>query len=236
MRPERILIGALLRHYLPRIMRQRPLVRQDIGKSAAIAELKSRSYGAYLIVGSVRTGKTALACRLAEVFGRPTYISGMPTRGTPIWLQPLNLDDIENIHGATVILDDATRYASSRDYGNPMVRGIERAMAVRGHNGLQVIVITQTTGLLDKYLMDCDALFLKPPSLLFEEFERPAVKRMVAEVAELFSRMTELERKKNAYMITHQWKGFIRYKKPTWFTESLSFVPILGAPDGTKPG
>ena len=113
------------------------------------------------------------------------------------------------------MLDDLPVYMSSRDYSEAVVRNIERMIPVARHKKLMLIFCSQTSGYADRWVMDADAIFLKPGSLLYADIERPAVKKLYDRAMPYFANKTEQWIKEHAYLITSTWEGLIEVKKVT---------------------
>lgn len=71
-------------------------------------------------------------------------------------------------------------------------------------------------------LLDIDILLCKKPSLLHSKLERSEVRKLVEEVSTEFRKLPKDEVKKNTYVITESYTGFIRNNLCSYWSEELS--------------
>jgi len=193
----------------------------DVAKAAALSSIRELRGGCIPIIGARNTGKTTLAARLAEFCNRPAYIVSPSARVPYSFLHKIDLDEVLQIPGGSIlILDDVPTYAGSADYHDALVKVLERLVPVCRHydneKGVLILVITQSSSLADKHLLDADAVFLKPFSILFADTERPAVKKLADHAMIHFRNMTLKQQQKHAYLVnqTPSYEGMIRVAKP----------------------
>lgn len=149
-----------------------------------------------LVLGARGEGKTALGHRLLEVFGtngRDAYIMGFPTHKTsllPDYIEPLNPgttmeqwpdESIVLIHEAHHLLH-ARR---SMDAGN---LEIDFLVTVSRHKDSDIIYDTQMSHRLDKNAVAAvDAILVRWPALMQEDFERRQVRPIITDAREALS-------------------------------------------------
>lgn len=175
------------------------------------------------IIGAPEGGKTVMAYRLAEILGRPTFAYSPAVRPKFSWVTRLkSLDDVLNKkvvpRGSVVILDDVLSYASSKDYTDPSVRKLEKIIPEARHKRKIIFIIcTQVSSLTDKYLLTGPCVFLKQPSILFSDLERPAVVKLQKMAEPYFAGKSDWFLQRHAYCIAHRYKGlvFIQYPSDT---------------------
>lgn len=211
------LVKALISQGLP-LLAGKPLFpsapsNQPEQATRALLKLKAKAGGVVVIIGSRGSGKTVLAWRLAQFLNRKTY-GVSPNQKMPDWVEEVAFEDIADLpRKSTLILDDIPMYASSRDYHLAAVRAMEKTIPVCRHKGIMIIFITQTSGFADRWVLDADAVFLKKPSILYAEIERPAVKKWVDKAVVAFKGMNEAQAKRHAYLITDEYAGIISVRK-----------------------
>ena len=185
---------------------------REIGDLSSIAALRHKAGSVTIILGRRESGKTVLAYRLAELLSRPIYAVS-PEQAVPKGVIELDFSELEDSppSRSTLILDDTPVYASQRDYNSPAVRIMEKLIPVVRHKRkLHLIFVSQSSALSDRYILTADIVFLKQPSLLFVETERPQVARFYRTVAPIFERMNEAQRKRHVYLISDDWRGLVR--------------------------
>ena len=198
--------------FLQRQQSQPPQVELS-DKDRALLSLKEKEGAVVLILGKRESGKTVLAYRLAEFLERPTYVIS-PNQKPLSWMTEIKLEDIDAIPpNSTLILDDIPLYLSSRDYNEATARNVERLIPVTRHRKIMLIFISQTSGFADRWTMDADAIFLKNSSILYQDIERPAVKKLIDKAKPYFEGQPDIWQKKHAYFLTDSFEGIIEIKK-----------------------
>ena len=185
-------------------------------KDVALINLHKKPGAVINVIGARGTGKTVLAYRLCEMLEKPAYGIFPEEKNHPGFIQKIEITDIEKLPpGITLVIDDLPVIASNRDYNVPFVRQMEKVVPmVRHERKMHLIACTQTGAQADKYFLDCDAAFLKPPSIFYEDVERQAIKRMYREiVVPYFAGKDEEFVKRYAIMVSNEYVGPIRIKK-----------------------
>ena len=143
-----------------------------------------------LIVGKRGSGKTAFGMKMLELFRKNTrrkcYAVGYESAKLPWWIK--KADTIENIpNNAVALIDEGGVLFSSREAMKSPNKALSRIMAIARHKNLNLILITQSSAMIDlNVLRLADTLLLKEPSLLQSKFERKAIKEMYEKVYPLF--------------------------------------------------
>lgn len=183
-------------------------------KDVALIELRQKEGAVIVILGTRGTGKTELAYRLAEFIDKPIYAVSPEQNPRPDFIQRIKLEEINTIPpGSTLILDDAPTYISSRDYHEALVREVEKIIpVVRHEKKLHLIVISQSGSFIDKWTLDAEAVFLKPPSILIMDVERPGIRKIYQVANQYFEGQNSDWVRRHAFMVTPTWRGIIEVK------------------------
>lgn len=195
-------------------------------KDVALVNLRNKKGSVSVLLGSRDTGKTELAYRLAEFLDRPTYAIS-PQQKPPEWIKWIKLEDLfDRVPSqSTLLLDDLPAYMSNRDYSDALVRTIEKLVPMVRHEAcppdypigeIHLIFSSQSAAQADKYILDCDAAFLKPLGLLLADVERPNIARIYRTLVDPeFEGHDEYFIKTHVYMLSRGFKGLIEVKKTT---------------------
>jgi hypothetical protein len=99
-----------------------------------------------------------------------------------------------------------------------------KLMAIARHKNLNLILITQSTAMIDvNVLRLADILLLKQPSLLQSEFERKALQKIYKKVHPLFKKIEKQEKKeKYFYVWGDDFQGMLKYNLPEFWNQSIS--------------
>ena len=193
-------------------------------KDLALLNLKRKKGAVIVALGSRDTGKTELCYRLAEFLEKPTYAIS-PQQKPPSWITWVKLDEIwERVKsGSTLIMDDLPSYMSNRDYNEAVVREIESLIPMVRHEPMppdlpigeiHLIFSSQSAAQADRYILDCDAAFLKPLGLLMGDIERPNIAKIYRQLVNPeFDGKDDLWIQKHAYFLSRQYKGLINIEK-----------------------
>jgi len=193
----------------------RPQVRVIDAQNTALLELKNKDGAVIPVLGTRGTGKTELAYRLAEFIGKPTYAVSPEQNPRPTFITRVSVENFSEAvpPRSTLILDDTPVYMSSRDYHDALVQQVEKIVPmVRHDRKLHLIVVTQSGSFIDKWLLDADAVLLKPQSILSIDIERPGI-RKIYEFANPYFEGKDMEWvRRHAYLVTPTYKGLIEVK------------------------
>jgi len=195
-------------------------------KDVALINLRNKDGSVTVVLGSRDTGKTELAYRLMEFFGRPCYAIS-PQQTPPSWIKKVKLEDVFDVvpPGSTLLCDDLPSYMGNRDYHEELVKTLEKVIPMVRHaphppdfplGQIHLIFASQSAAAADRYILDCDAAFLKPLGLLMGDIERPNIARLYkTNVNPLFDGKGDMFTKTHAYMISRTFKGLIEVSKTT---------------------
>jgi len=182
-----------------------------------VQELADQQGSVTTILGRPKTGKTIAARRIAEEIGLPVYTVSLKEK-PPSWITPISFKDTETEPPpySTLILDDALEYASISNYGDSTLDILHRnVFTVRHERKIHIIWCAQTSGLLDKYALASEVIVLKPPSILFEDMERPMVRKIQKRIMrEVWDGKSDYWLKRHAFVLSHSWQGVVRVSLP----------------------
>jgi len=222
---EKLIIGFgtkwLEQKFLAQNNQPQKIISYD-GKDQALLTVKRKAGSITTILGTRETGKSQLAFRLAEFYDRPVYAIS-PQERPPRWITRINLDQIETAipENCTLICDDLPSYASNRDYNDSLVRTLEHIIPMVRHERqppefpvgrVHLIFCSQSAAQADKYILDTDLAFFKPLGLLYQDLERPAIKKIYNDIVmPEFIGHTDQWIQRHAYMLSRAWRGMIEY-------------------------
>ena len=199
--------------------------------------------GVHLIIGKIGSGKTALSLRLAEVFydytGNPIYVMNMPSY--PEWvsgevseLKGVKTGSRVDVHFITpegqtlegnnsiLIIDDASTLFDSWSRGEQN-RYLKYLMFISRHKNCAVIVNSQESASINKYIEgQAKSIWIKEPSLMFEETERKRLAKLISEAKMYFDRIPSELRNRYAYVVTHDGRALIKIRLPSGWSEEIS--------------
>lgn len=182
-----------------------------------------------LIIGRRRYGKSVLGYHIIEKFHNerdlPTYVVSLPKEKhslLPDWITPV--DTVEGLpDNCVALIDEGALKYHAYMWGAKETVVMDRMISISGQKGQTFIFITHT---MRKFavtlLLDIDILLCKKPSLLHSKLERSEVRKLVEEVSREFDKLPRDEVKKNTYVISDDFKGFIRNGLPSFWSEDLS--------------
>lgn len=176
-----------------------------------------------LITGKRGSGKTSLGMSFLELyhsFNKKCYGIGFDKSRLPGWLRKaIKIEDVPN--GSCVLIDEGAILYSSREPMKDSNKMLGKLMAIARHKNLNLIVISQSTAMLDVNILRlADVLLLKEPSLLQAEFERKALQKIYKKVSPLFKNLEE--RQKYFYVWSDDFQGMLKYNLPEFWNESIS--------------
>lgn len=142
-----------------------------------------------LIIGARGSGKTALGHRLLEVYargGRGAYILGFPEQKAeelPPWIEPLPVDVAMHKwpEDSVVLIHEAHMVAHARDSMDSDNINLDELVTTSRHRDSCIIYETQQTQRLDRNAVAAtDAVMIRWPALLQEQFERKQLRSIVS--------------------------------------------------------
>jgi len=157
---------------------------------------RAREGSIELIVGSQRTGKTALASRLCELWqrqGKPSLWLAIDPPGVQVGLnrlagcrakainrqQLMELVRGRMLRDTVVVIDDAAAHFNQFSSQTEDTQDLQAFLAVevtKGHNHL--LLLTQETGLVGRHVMQPSVVWVKPPLANYADFERGGMRHV----------------------------------------------------------
>lgn len=177
-----------------------------------------------LITGKRGSGKTSLGMKLLEFFKHETnkkcYVLGYEKSRLPFWIK--KAENIEKIPNNSVTLfDEGAVMFSARESMKNINKELGKIMAIARHKNLTLILITQSSAMIDlNVLRLADVLLLKEPSLLQSKFERKAIKDIYEQVAPKFKGLDV--KKAYFYVWDDDFQGLLKYGLPEFWNEKIS--------------
>jgi energy-coupling factor transporter ATP-binding protein EcfA2 len=184
-----------------------------------------RRYGLImLIIGKRGSGKTSLGTKFLAWYhhktGRKCYGIGYGGANLPRWIRKADkLEEIPN--DSVVLIDEAAILFFSRESMKSMNKVLSKLMSVARHKNLTMILITQSSAMIDlNVLRLADVLLFKEPSLLQARFERKSLKDLFERSTKVFK---ELDQKvAHFYVYSDEFEGLVRYSLPYFWNDSIS--------------
>ena len=220
---DKVILGLAYKYIYPWLQYKLQPQAQQPGnisyseRDQALLSLKRKEGAVIVILGTRGMGKTELAYRLAEFLGKPTYAVSPEQKPHPGFITEINLDEVEERipPRSTLICDDVPAWMSNRDYSDSFVKMLEKMIPmVRHKKKIHLIFNAQSSAAADKYILDCDMAFFKPLGLLYDDLERPNIRRIYKNnVDEHFEGKDEAWIVRHAVMWSRTFKGVIEIKK-----------------------
>ena len=187
------------------------------------AYLDGLEWGVVVILGRRGTGKTALACRLAERWKRRTYAIGIPRRVLPegdwfqVDMQDGGLETVRN--GSTLLIDDASNFFDSRRHASEENRGLAGLLRIARHKDLLVVANSQYSKGLERSLFDVNALVLKPPGMLWRALELEEFRAIYQPVAAFYEPMSLHDQQRHAWVLADvlDQPAVVHVTPPAWY-------------------
>jgi len=182
-----------------------------------------------LITGKRRSGKSCLGYFLLEQFHKerniPTYVLSLPKEKhhlLPDFITPVDTVD-ELPENCIALIDESSLSYHASKWGAKETVVMDRMISVSGQKKQTFVFISHT---MRKFavtlLLEIDLLLCKEPSLFHSKLERSEVRKLTEEVAREFKKLPKGETRKNVYVISEDFVGFIRNPMPSFFTPELS--------------
>lgn len=189
--------------------------------------IRRQASGVYVVIGPRGSAKTGFALRLTEMIGRRRVslgrIRGLRNEYARVTrdIRVVEPEDLPNLPaGTVVIIDDASAAegASSADYTSDAARNIKKLIDLSRHCGLTFVVTVQQASGLNKYFLDADAAFFKPPGRVAAELnfvvERDKLDRIQTKVRKVFEFLPRSQWPCHVYAISEEYVGLIKYDYP----------------------
>ena len=186
--------------------------------------------GLILIIGSIGSGKSALAYSILEEaynkWGKPSYVLNMPTEKQhllPNYIMPVEDDFPEN---SIVLSDEAYLSYGSRFSMSERNKFINAFTGLVRQKGILGIFVTQTARKLDVGIVSsAQVLLIKRPSILQMKLDRSELKGILSEALSYFKK-SKVDSKKSVYCISDSFEGFIENSNdvPSFWSDELSNI------------
>ena len=215
------------------------VVDPSTGAPQWVSKLLAAPFGVHLVIGDRGEGKTSACLALGEARGRDVFMLDAPETLRDYVGTVDSVPDIRKVpEGATVIIDDASRYIGSRRAMSKANVEFGEIIATARHRGLTLAINSQYASWVDRYALEVTAYWQKYPAFGWQEIERPFLHQMVRNALAGYEGMGELERKKWVYLWRNQAQsGMMSYSPPAWYTTQMSrFRGKQGGGQGSTSG
>ena len=182
-----------------------------------------------LITGKRRSGKSCLAYYILEKINEeqkiPCFVVSLPKEKhhlLPSFITPVDTVDAlpEN---CIALIDESSLSYHAYKWGAKETVVMDRMISVSGQKKQTFIFISHT---MRKFavtlLLETDLLLCKEPSLFHSKLERSEVRKLTEEASKEFKKLPKDDVKKNVYVISEDFVGFIHNPMPSFFTPELS--------------
>ena len=181
-----------------------------------------------LVMGKRDGGKSALAYRLLELFRYrlSPYVVGAPATARqllPDWIGIA--PTLEELPNKTIaIIDEAYLTYHARESMAQESKAMSQALNLSRQREQVLIFVTQEARQLDKNIASAASVVVfKEPGMLQPEFERPELKKLVAEAAKAFNGISEDKQKWSyVYSPDADFLGLLRGQLASFWKPSLS--------------
>lgn len=180
----------------------------------------------FVILGTRRSGKTALGFHLADLHHaftkRPVFAYNFP-RPELLPAHIKTTDTIESLPvGSVVIIDESGIEFNQFSFNKKATIDTMGLIKIAGHTGLTLIFITQHGGFLTKDIRRLvDVFLLKAPSLTQLYEETGMIKKLYEECNKYFEE-SSIARQKGYYIVSHDLKEMAYNDLPTYWNEQIS--------------
>ena len=229
------------------------------GERRVVRDITGLDGGLVFVLGLRKTGKTALAARLCELWDRRTFAWGISQDKLPDHWRELRVpveqsprrtkrrevidpddpdadDDTDDLDSrprdwleqalpqrSSLIVDDAGIVLDSASSGGGAVRAFKHLVQIIRHLNINAVVNVQYAAAVTKYALDADAIFLKPPPMLYQAIERPEMLPFIEEASPLWAALTDAQKKTHAWVISSEYRGPVHISLPTFWSDDLSY-------------
>jgi hypothetical protein len=231
------------------------------GERKVVRDIRGLDGGLVFVLGLRKTGKTALAARLCELWDRDTYAWGISQDKLPPGWHELRVpvdqrvrrvkrrtvidadtDAVEDDdaseeldsrphdwleealpHGSSLIVDDAGIVLDSASSGGGAVKAFKHLVQIIRHLNINCVVNVQYAAAVTKYSLDADAIFLKPPPMMWQAIERQELAPFITEAEPFWQAISESERKRHAWVISSEYRGPVHFQLPSFWSDRLSY-------------
>jgi len=183
-----------------------------------------------LIIGRRRFGKSALGYHILEKFHKQhpelkIFVVSLPKEKhhlLPDWITPVDIvEDLPD--NCVALVDEGAMKYHAHKWNKKETEVMDTMISISGQRHQTFIFITHT---MRKFavtlLLDINILLCKKPSLLHSKLERSEFRKLVEEVDREFNKLPKDDVKKSVYVLSDDFKGFIRNPLPSFWSEDLS--------------
>ncbi len=202
---------------------------EDISKlpsnclKAWMRSFKQNPAGAHLILGTQRSGKTALCYTLAQITGRqPIHIITTASKFLQSTKPVSTIDEVPK--GAVCIVDDASYfYASQKRTGDTNYDALRELIIFSEKEDICFLFNTHDTTLLNKQVLgQCKSMFFKQPNLFGIETERKTIRTLLENISKRFNQIPVPQREHWFYLYSGDCKAWGKNALPQGWSQQVS--------------
>lgn len=150
--------------------------------------------GAIVIVGTGRSGKTALGHLLASLSPKPVYALAYPDdaiKNCPEDWYSIHPNDVFQLQDCIIMIDDAALFASSRNFNSNWSKKWIQFQTIISHKSITLMFIIQSTNLLDIGTLRSQrmSILYKHSDLINTLFEREEFKQIATTSRSVIDRL-----------------------------------------------
>lgn len=183
-----------------------------------------------LVIGRRRSGKSALGYHIEEKIHKELpnlkiFVVSLPKEKhylLPDWIIPVtNVEELPD--NCVALIDEGAMKYHAHRWHKKETEVMDILISVSGQRHQTFIFITHT---LRKFavtlLLDINVLLVKKPSLLQMKLERNEFRKLIEEIDREFNKLPKIDVKRSVYVVSDDYKGFIRNPLPSFWSEELS--------------
>ena len=181
-----------------------------------------------VITGKRRSGKTALAFRIAEnltkKLKKTPYVLNFPTDNLPKKFKKkysIEFVPIDSI----VLIDEAGILFHQRETRKKTHVNLSKLLQICSQKNLHTITTVQNSANIDiDVLRQTDIFMIKKPSLFQLKFERKALKDLFLKAEKYFEKVNPNNQNAFVYVFSDEFEGLLKFSLPSFWKDEISYA------------